>query len=403
MIMRVSTNQAFESSTTSILQQQSELLRTQQQLSSGRRITSPSDDPIGAARAIELSSGKMRNDQYLANQTVARNSLSFAEGTLTSVVDEIQNVRSLLVSAGDGAYGDAERRSIAAELRVRREHLLALANTRDADGRYVFAGFQEKSQPFVQTPAGVLYNGDSGVRAIQVADSRQMPVSLNGSAIFERIPEGNGVFLALAEGTNAGNGVISIGRVSDATALDGQTYRLAFHVTAGVTTYDVLDASSAVISAGNAWKSGDAVTVAGMQVEITGTPADGDAFSLAPSANRNIFDALQDAIAVLEAGTGSAAARACLSMGLARALSHTDRGLEQVMLARTASGTGLKELDSLEGAAQTTDEQIQGELSAIQDLDYAQAISDLTRRQTMVEAAQKAFVKVMGNSLFDLL
>ena len=77
----------------------------------------------------------------------------------------------LLVSAGDGACGNTERSSIAAELRVRRDHLLALANTRDADGRYVFSGYQDSVQPLAKTGAGYVYGGDSGRRAVQVADS----------------------------------------------------------------------------------------------------------------------------------------------------------------------------------------------------------------------------------------
>jgi len=404
MSYRVSTGQAFDNASAAILRQQADLLKTQQQLSTGRRITTPADDPVGASRALEVSSGKARNDQYLSNQTAARNGLSFAESTLGSVTDELQQIRSLMVAAGDGTYGDAERRSIATELRSRREHLLGLANTRDADGRYIFSGYQENVRPFIETASGVSYQGDTGQRSVQVSSSRQIPVSQNGSAIFMRLATGNGVFATAAAAANTGGGIISLGSVSDASALDGRRYEIVFGGGSPATTYDIVDvANASTVSAGNPYQSGTAITIAGMSAEISGAPESGDRFSLAPSTRTGLFDVLGDAIRTLETPVTSPARRAELAMSIASGLAQTDAGLESVMLARTEAGTGLSELDQLDSAAQSADLRFQQELSDLRDVDLARAISDLMQQQTQMEAAQKAFVRVMGRSLFDLI
>jgi flagellar hook-associated protein 3 FlgL len=404
MPIRVSTNHAFQTAAAAIVKREAEMLKTQQQLATGQRIASLADDPLGAARALQVDSSKARNDSLIANQAAARHALSLAESTLGEVTGTLQNARELLVSAGNGAYSDAERRSLAGELRMQREHLLGLANTRDADGRYLFAGYQERTQPFVETASGVAYQSDGGRRELQVASSRTLAITASGADTFASIRTGNGVFATSADPANGGNGVVSPGQVADPASLDGLAYDIVFRVSGGVTTYDVIDAaSSTVVSAGNAYQSGAAITVAGMQAAVTGAPADGDRFTLAPSVNRNIFDALSDIIGLLETAATSAAQKAQLSMGLSRALGHVDATLDRVLGARAEAGAGLNELDALEAGATALGIGYSQELSEIRDLDYAKAASDLALQQTGLDAAQKAFVRVMGRSLFDLL
>ncbi|MDH4191269.1 MAG: flagellar hook-associated protein FlgL [Betaproteobacteria bacterium] len=404
MTLRVSTSQAYDAGIAAIQRQQVDMLRTQQQIATGSRLVTPSDDPLASARALEIASGKARNDQYVANQTAAVNNLSYTEATLSDLTQVMQDIRALVIQAGDGAYGDGERASIAAELRTRRDHLLSLANTQDADGRYLFAGYQETVPPFSQSAAGVVFQGDTGRRALQVADSRSLAVTVNGADVFERVATGNGVFATSAFAGNLGDAIVDVGQVSNAAALDGHRYDLVFRVSAGVTTYDVVDVTAAsTVSAGNAYQSGAAIGAAGMQAAVRGAPADGDRFSLTPSTRRSVFGTLDDFIAQLNAPVGSSAARAQLTMGIATALTGLDRAFEQVMLARTETGAALKELDQLGASAANIDLALQGELSGLRDLDYARAISDLTRQQTSLDAAQKTFVRVMGRSLFDAL
>lgn len=184
--MRISTQHLFESGAAQIGNLQTGLARTQQQIASGRRILNPSDDPVVAARALDVTQSQSINTQYGVNRQYAKNSLGEVEGTLSSVTALLQDVRTTVIAAGNGALSDNERGFMATELRGRFEQLLGLANTRDAQGNYLFSGFKTATQPFAETSPGVVqYDGDAGQRLMQVDATRQMAVTNPGQAVFQ--------------------------------------------------------------------------------------------------------------------------------------------------------------------------------------------------------------------------
>ena len=299
--MRVSTNTLYDQGTRAMLQQQSSLLKLQQQLSSGKRIMTPSDDPIGAARAHELSQSLALNTQYADNRYRAADSLQQVDSALGSVSNLIQTVRTTAVAAGNPAFSDSERKMMATELRGHFEELLGLANTKDEQGNYLFSGFKGNIQPFVEQSAGVVtYQGDSGQRLIQVSGSRQLEVSETGKDVFG---------------------------------------------------------------------------------------ADGS----------NLFKTVEDFIGALETSSGMP------NGAVGNALQELDTALDNVLTKRAAVGSRLQEIDALQQIGEDTAVQYQQSLSRLQDLDFAQAISDLMRQQASLEAAQKTFTRVSGLSLFNMI
>jgi flagellar hook-associated protein 3 FlgL len=402
--MRVSTNLIHDRGIGRISEQQSSLLETQQRLATGRRMLTPSDDPVAASRAIETAQSKAINTEHGANQAAARDDLGLVDNTLASVGDLLQNVRTLVVQAGNSTLTDTDRRSIADELRVRFDELLGLANARDGAGRYLFSGYTETVQPFSATAGGAIYNGDEGQRQLQVGATRTLAVTEPGSAIFQRIRTGNGTFATSQTGGNNGSGVISVGSVVNPAALTGDSYRIVFNVAGTTTTYDIVDVTtSTTISAGNAYTSGAAITFAGMQVEITGAPANGDSFAIAPSTNQSVFTTLANAISVLTGATSTAADRARLDQGVATALVNIDQAHERVLAVRTGVGARMREVDALGELQQGLDLHYAQRLSELQDLDYAKAASDLVRQQQSLDAARESFQRVTRLSLFDFL
>jgi flagellar hook-associated protein 3 FlgL len=184
--MRISTQTLFESGAAKLGELQSGLVRTQQQIASGRRILTPSDDPVGAARALEVSQSQSLNTQYGVNRQHAKSSLSAVEGTLSSVTTLLQDVKTTVVAAGNGTLSDIERGFMATELRGRFEELLGLANSRDAMGNYLFSGFQTATPAFSESAPGVVqYDGDQGQRLMQVDSTRQMAASSPGQTVFQ--------------------------------------------------------------------------------------------------------------------------------------------------------------------------------------------------------------------------
>ena len=183
--MRISTQLLFESGAARIGDLQSSLLRTQQQIASGRRILTPSDDPVGATRALEITQSQSINTQYGVNRQSAKSTLSEAEGVLSSVTELLQDVRTTTIAAGNGLLGDTERGFMATELNARLDQLLGLANSRDAMGNYLFSGFQTDTPAFVKSATGATYQGDAGQRMAQVDATRQMAVTTPGSTVFQ--------------------------------------------------------------------------------------------------------------------------------------------------------------------------------------------------------------------------
>jgi flagellar hook-associated protein 3 FlgL len=387
-----------------MLDQQSALLKTQQQVSTGRRITVPSDDPVAAARALVVSQSEAMNLQFGNNRDAAKTSLGLVDSVLDSVGNVIQDLRSMALEAGDGVLSTADRQSLATAMQGRFNELLGLANSRDGSGNYMFSGFQVGTQPFVPSGGGVSYNGDDGALALQVAASRQMGVTASGRDVFERIRNGNGVFQTAAAGANTGTGIINQGSVVNASLLTGQNYAIVFTVAAGVTTYDLINTTTATtISAGNPYTPNAAITVDGMQVQIEGAPANGDQFTLTPSANQSLFTTIADLITALQTPAAGPTFAAPLANALGRGIANFDQALDNVLKYRADTGAKLNEVDSLDDTGEAIDIQFKQQLSELQDVDYAEAISRLTRQQAFLEAAQKSFIKVVSNKLFDYI
>lgn len=379
--MRISTTATFLNASSALNSRQGELAKLSAQISSGKRIITPADDPAGAARVIELESARARNDQIGVNQRSAANTLSQAESLLGNISDTYSDIRDLLVQAGNPALSDGDRKSLAAELSGRREALYGLSTSRDSDGQPLFGG-----------------------RVVQVGSSRDLDITLNNNLLFGQVRNGNGIFFANEAPANSGGAAISAGTVVDAPALDGGSYDIVIHNTAGTLTYDIVNASnSAVVSSGNAFTAGGQISVAGMGVKISGTPADGDTFHLTPSTSRPIFDALDELTQALRAPVTDDASRARLAANVAKGLSQVDLATETALLTRAGAGAALKELDTLQAVAATQDEQLQIQLAGIQDLDYNEAVTELSQRQLVLSAAQKAYSKTLGNSLFDYM
>lgn len=195
--MRISTQQIFELGTTRLVDLQSRLQKTQEQIATGRRILSPSDDPVAATRVLDVTQSQTINKQYGVNRQYATNVLSQTEVTLGSVTELLKDVSDSIITAGNGTLSDAERGYIATELSGRLQELLGLANTRDSSGNYLFSGFQSNTQPFVQTATGATYQGDLGQQKIQVDATRQMAVNTPGSIVFQS--GGQDVFATLTD------------------------------------------------------------------------------------------------------------------------------------------------------------------------------------------------------------
>lgn len=407
--MRISTSTLYNEGIATMNQLQSNLARTQAQISTGRRILNPADDPAAAARATELNQADAANTQFAANRTAATNTLSLSESILGSVTSLLQDAKTLSVQAGNATLNASDLRSIANDLSGRLQELIGLANSTDGTGNFLFSGAQGRIQPFVETGAGVSYQGDDVQRLIQAAPSRQIASTDNGADIFMRIRNGNGTFQTAPNTANTGTGAISQGRVQDATQYAANQYQVTFAVAGGVTTFDVVDVTAgppgtAVLTA-QPYVSGQAISFNGVQFEIQGAPDNGDVFDVTPSSNQSMFATLSNLIATLNAPPtpGNLPATAAFQQGLQQGLAALDQDLDKVLGVRATMGARLRELEALQSTGEDLGLQYKQTLSKIQDTDMLQAISTLNQQQLTLQAAQQSFARITQLSLFDFL
>ena len=404
--MRISSGMIFDGNIASMQRQTASLLHTQQQVSTGQRILTPADDPTAAVQALEMTQAQDINTQYHTNQDNAKSALGTVDTQLASVSDLIQSAQEEAVQAGNGALSDSDRASIAQELRGQFEQLLGLANATDGNGQYLFSGYQGNNVPFSGNVAsGVVYSGDDGERKLQVSASAQMPVSASGSSVFVRIRSGNGTFTTGFAATNQGTGLIETGSVL--APFNGHSYAIAFANGASGLEYTVTDTTTGATQAQNVpYQSGAAIKFDGTNsVVISGTPQSGDSFTIAPSRTDNsLFDTLRRLIGALETPASTANGGGTrIANEVSRALGDLSQAHDNILRVRASVGSRLNELDALQNVSDDLKLQYEAGLSRLQDVDYAEAVSQLTREQTGLQAAQKSFLNVSGLSLFNYL
>jgi len=397
--MRVSTRSAYLNGLAAIQQLQASLDRTQRQISSGRRILTPSDDPIAASRSLELREALSRLQQFGRNSTVVTNRLSQEESALAAVNNVLQRVRELALQGSNATQSNESRKFIAIEMREHLGNLEQLANQKDGNGGYLFAGNLENTQPVSRMGSTFTYNGDQGQRFIQIGEGRQVADSDPGSAVFFQIRSGNGEFATAAAAANTGTGVIGASSVIDPTLYDQDEYTIRF---ADPDNYDVFDSSGGLVASG-AYVSGDTIAFRGIEFTLAGEPAAADEFIASPSPFQDLFSMVQNLANALETSSNSPESRAAMANQVNAGIMNMDQALGHILDVRTQVGSRLAAIEDQVDSNGSFALAMQTALAEIEDLDYAEAISRLSAETTTLEAAQKSFVITQRLSLFNLL
>jgi flagellar hook-associated protein 3 FlgL len=391
------------------------LSRTQNQIATNLSFTTPSQNPVAAGAVNNYTQALSQSTQYDTNANSAQGRLSIEDNTLSQVQSALQSLRTLALQANSGTQSAQNRSAIATQATQIQSTLVSLANTQDGNGEYIFGGFSTQAQPFALSATGATYSGDQGQRQVQIAAGQTIPDSDNGATVFNNIRTGNGTFTATAGAGNTGGGVLGATTVVNPAAYDGKPFSLQFTVTTApltgvaTTTYNILDSTGAVVtpgapSPGAPYTSGQAISYDGLQVTLTGQPATGDTFSVAPSTNQSLFTTVQNLVTALQGGTaGSTASQAKLNNSINGAINNIDQALDHTSTVRADIGGRLNSITtqlSVSGAQQI---QLKTSISTLQSLDYASALTSLTAQSTTMNAAMQAYTLTQGLSLFKFL
>ncbi len=395
-VNRISTSNAYDGALNNLMSRQDNLTETQEQMTSGKRVIKASDDPTAAARAERARALEERTTSSQKAVDASSNAMTLTESALGDAGELLQQARELLVSAGDASYSDAERASKANAIAAIRSQLLAVANRPDGQGGFVFSGQGSGGAPFIDKPGGVVFQGVGG--EVNVATDEPLPLTLDGGDIWLSANTGNGVFVT--KNTNSSNAWIDAGRVTSPDQITSSTYDIQFAVSGGTTTYSVLKDGNPV-STGNAFTSGQEISVDGMSFAISGAPADGDDFQTTPSTKSlSVFDSLDYAVAQLsKPGQGGPK----VQQAVQDSIRNIDQCNSQVSSARAFAGTTLQRLDGVKGRLDATELSAQTDRSSAEDLDMVKALSSFNQQQTGYQAALQSYATIQKLSLFQYL
>lgn len=392
----------YKQSVESMQSQQAELQRTEAQLASGKRINKPSDDPTGAARVLDLNSTIGVIDQFSRNVEGAESSLAFEENVIASVNNSLQRVRELAIQGNNSSNSDTDRQALAAELYQKLDELIGMANTRDAKGDYIFSGFSVNKPPFAEVGGSIVYQGDQGQRFVQIAEGTQTAVGDSGDKVFSRIASGDGTIEVAAAATNSGTAIV--GEFGHSNGFQADNYTVTFTQAASTDpiTYVVTNGAGATVSSGT-YEEGDSIAFTGVHLRLSGVPADGDEVSIDPSRNISVFDTIKGIADALATPSSGSNASASLHNAVAQGLANIDQSIDHLGSVRSSIGSRLNNIDAVNNINLDLKLQLETVVSQTQDLDYAEAISRFNLQLTSLQAAQQAFIKTSGLTLFQYL
>jgi len=401
--MRISTAGMHRSSISAILENQVKLSRTQNQITTGKKFQTASEDPIGATRVAGLERKLADNAQYERNSNIIASRLGYEEQTLADMTSVLQSARDSALAGANATLGQAERKMLANQVRQNLSALMDMANRQDANGEYLFAGTSTATRPFAQGATGVDYLGDQTTRQIRISSTQSLADVHTGVDAFMGIAERNGVFRTTVSATNTGNATIGLGTVADPSAWVAGNYTLQF---TSATDWQVVDDGTptpAVIASGSGFTSGQSISFLGVSVSVTGAPAANDSFGITPAQNTDIFAMLDELARTLEGDGAIAGSEAAFQSEIGASIANIDAGLERVVSSRAEVGTRLQAIDTAADFRDSEAVDLQSLISDLRDVDYASAISQLNQQYTSLQAAQAAYSKIAQLSLFDYL
>jgi flagellar hook-associated protein 3 FlgL len=392
---------------------ESDIATTESQVSTGLNYTEPSEDPAAAGTVDNYDAALAQSQQYTANANSAQTALNTESTTINQVQSQLQSLRDLALEANSGTESSQDQTAIATQVQQIQSSLLGLANTQDGNGNYIFSGYATQTQPFTQSPSGATYNGDQGQPLIQLAAGQTVATSDNGATVFNA-PTGNGTFTTTAAAGNTGSGVI--GATTVASTYSGDNYAITF--TSAPTppattpsTYNVTDTTTntQVVTGGSYTPGGtiDIPKVSGgatsVQITLSGQPATGDSFTVAPSTSQSIFTTIQNLVTALQTDSVSSSTSTQLTNAINTAINNISQSLTQTSNVQASIGGRLNLVTTALSVNTAQQTQLQTSIAGLQSSNYATAYTALETENTTLSAAFQAYTITEGLSLFKYI
>ena len=427
--MQVSTKLFNEQQVRQFSKLTADIQAKQEKISSGRAILNASDDPVAAVSLSAANEQKLLIERFEENVYLAQNRLEAGDKVLNESQSVMMRITELATQARNPAYDAFSRRAILTEMLELREVLVDLANTKDARGHSLFAGFKNEETAFVKNANGkVEYNGDRGIHTVQISENMSVPTSLDGLTVFGRVETANGRrnIFEIIDGVAAS--INPLRELNEHATADvraeaiftlprqNQTWELDLKGSLGMVRI------SAVLSEGNEENFADAVNFVSDQ---TGVIAEFDKISgriiltdieageirvenleiegqeLTDYAGQ--YNLSFGAVDENNVSIGVPRVLTDLDQLLGRGISNLKSALDHLSLQQAVIGAQVSKAEVQRGALASRKLAVSQDISKIGDADLAKLVTELQSQLTNRDAAQQAFAKIGQQSLFDYL
>ncbi|GAC34406.1 flagellar hook-associated protein FlgL [Paraglaciecola polaris] len=407
--MRISTGQLFDRSIRAVLDNQDNLSNVQQQLSTGKKLLRPSDDPVGSAQVIRLTEEIDLIAQYKKNNNLLTSSIAQEETILSGVTDNIQKARQLMIQAGNGIINVADRKAISIEIGQIRDQIFGAMNSQSANGEYIFAGYQSATPAFSYTAGAsgnkYSFEGDEGINDIRISNTFSLAMNNSGQTVFED------VYARLDSQITSSSGVTSA-----STKITAQNEFDQFHkqnydpVTpanneyqisiTGANEVTIANVSSGTVVGTQAFTSGTPFDFKGQRFTIEGSVGDTVNYSLEKPVKKNIAETLNDFYISLR---DESISDSDYAQAISDALIGVDNSFTSIVDSISGLGSKMNTAQSVLESNLDLEIAHKSARAEIEEVDYAEAVSELSKQEAALQAAQATFAKVTGLSLFDYI
>ena len=438
---RMGTANTYDTARLNVGSRQTILSNLQENLTSGKRVVRPSDDPVAAAQAERALVRIQRIQTEQRALEVQRNAMAQAEATLGDAVGLVQEMRQLVIAAGGGSLKQEDRKTYASQIQSLREQLVDVVNRKDTNGIPLLGALGSELTPFLGPLSGnpdYEFKGQPGQSA---SSGVTVPLTLDGHSAFMFDPQRDGVYNASISNANPaypqdgrrfGTDAVQVTNAhllqQPAPPANPYTYSVSF---TGVTmnpdgtydaTYDITSDNPSYTSPGPQTVAGlkaDQLTSIPVSINDPGgatlkfnisatptkdkdgnlvlSPAPGDTVTLtaSPSIASVIDSAIRD---IGGAGNNNAASQA-----VGQALANIDKGLERLHNMRGYAGELLNRADRITGDQENRSIQLEADRSRAEDLDMIKGISEFQNAQVGYQAALQSYAQVQKLSLFNYI
>jgi flagellar hook-associated protein 3 FlgL len=396
------------------LDAQADLIDTQKQLSTGKRITKPSDDPVGSGQLLRLTEELDALNQFKRNNTLLTSELERSEIVVASMDQDIEQVRNINLQSVSGVNSASDLAALALQVEGLRDNLVGLANTRDSLGNYMFSGSLAEQPAIEFDDVGgqnkYQYKGDEDVNYIEVANDLTVQGVDNGKTLFQNIPT------RLVTTENLTTNLITVDITDDSafksfydtnfdsTSPANNEFTVEFDGTGNnISIIDPVTNTAIADQNGNTvlpYVSGQAINFNGMEINVEGTAGQQAIFTLEAKGLRNIIDVVDHMAAVMQDSSLTDAQR---TAELGVSLNELSFGQEALLARRAGIGARLNSADRALTAVSERELSTTQEKADIGDIDFVATASKLAQQETALNAAFASFNRVTSLSLFDYL